>query len=102
MNFKEKNKQINKEAKISIGIYLLFFVWWFVFAYGLGLRDVSEYTYVLGFPAWFFYSCIVGYILISIVIAIVVKKVFKEIEFDDEKLEAMEKTEKESILRGEE
>lgn len=83
MNFKEKNRQINKEAKITVGLYLFFFIWWFVFAYGIGLKDVSEYTYILGFPSWFFYSCILGYIMISVLLAFVVKKYFKDIDFEE-------------------
>ena len=87
MNFKEKNRQINKEALITLGLYVFFFIWWFAFAYGLGLRDVSEYTYILGFPAWFFYSCILGYIVISALLAFVVKKYFKDIDFEDKEEE---------------
>lgn len=88
MNFKEKTKQINKEAKITVGLYVFFFIWWFVFAYGIGLKDVSEYSYILGFPAWFFYSCILGYVMISVLLAIVVKKCFKDIDFEDSEKEA--------------
>ena len=84
MNFKEKNKQINKEALITVGLYLIFFIWWFAFAYGLGLKDVSEYSYIFGFPAWFFYSCILGYVFISALLAFLVKKYFKDIPFEDE------------------
>lgn len=87
MNFKEKNRQINKEAKITIGLYLFFFFWWTVFAYGLGLKDVSEYTYILGFPSWFFFSCILGYVVISALLAFVVKKYFKDIDFEEDEEE---------------
>ncbi|MBF4694836.1 YhdT family protein [Fusibacter ferrireducens] len=83
MNFKEKNNQINKEAKITVGLYLFFFIWWVAFAYGIGLKDISEYKYILGFPSWFFYSCIVGYVMISFPLAFVVKKYFKDIDFEE-------------------
>lgn len=83
MNFKEKNIQINKEALITVGLYIIFFIWWFAFAYGLGLKDISEYNYILGFPAWFFYSCILGYVFISVLLAFVVKRYFKDIPFED-------------------
>ncbi|WP_430886125.1 YhdT family protein [Fusibacter sp. JL216-2] len=88
MNFKEKNRQINKEAKITVGLYVFFFIWWFAFAYGIGLKDVSEYSYILGFPSWFFYSCILGYVMISVLLAFVVKNFFKDIDFDDNEREA--------------
>ncbi len=88
MNFKEKNKQINKEARITVGLYIFFFIWWVGFAYGIGLKDVSEYKYILGFPSWFFYSCILGYVMISVLLAFVVKKYFKDIDFDENDEEA--------------
>ncbi|MEG0157027.1 MAG: DUF997 family protein [Anaerovoracaceae bacterium] len=31
----EKNRQIRKEAKISIGLYLGFFIWWWATGYGV-------------------------------------------------------------------
>lgn len=79
----------NREALIGIGLVIFNFIWWFAFAYGLGSKDPSEYTYVFGFPAWFFYSCIVGVILITILVITVVKVFFKEVPFEDE--EFMEK-----------
>jgi uncharacterized membrane protein YhdT len=49
-----------KEAWMAITLFLLNFCWWFVFAYGLGDQPPFEYSYVFGFPAWFFWSVIVG------------------------------------------
>ncbi len=88
MNFKEKNRQIKQGSKITVGLYVFFFIWWFAFAYGIGLKDVSEYSYILGFPSWFFYSCILGYVMISVLLAFVVKNFFKDIDFDDNEREA--------------
>lgn len=84
MKSKERNKQINKETLITIGLYLFFFIWWYGFAYGLGSKDPSEYTYIMGYPSWFFFSCILGYVVISFLVLIVVKKFFKDIPFEDE------------------
>lgn len=84
MNNKEKNKILNKEAFITIGLYIFFFIWWYGFAYGLGSKDPSEYSYVLGFPSWFFYSCILGYVVICVLLWFVVKKFFVDIDFDEE------------------
>ena len=58
-------KNVKKETLIVIGLYLLFFAWWYLTAYGFG-DDPSEYGYILGFPEWFFYSCIVGYLWICV------------------------------------
>lgn len=84
MTGKERNKQINKETLITIGLYVFFFIWWYGFAYGLGSKDPSEYTYIMGYPSWFFLSCILGYVVISFLVLIVVKKFFKDIPFEDE------------------
>ena len=87
MRYKEKNKQLNKETLMTLGMYIFFFIWWYGFAYGLGSKDVEEYTYIFGLPTWFFYSCIVGYILISFLILFVVKKFFKDISFEEDEQE---------------
>jgi len=59
-------KQANKEALLAIGLFFLNVIWWFVFAYGLGSGPPSEYSYVMGFPAWFFWSCIGGFVVFSV------------------------------------
>lgn len=87
MKYNEKNKQINKETMMTIGMYIFFFIWWYGFAYGLGNKNVEEYTYILGLPAWFFYSCICGYILISLLVLFIVKKFFKDIPFEEDEYE---------------
>lgn len=65
-----------------LGLYLLFFVWWYASAYGFG-DNPAEYNYILGFPEWFFYSCIVGYIGISILLWICVSFFFTEIDLNE-------------------
>lgn len=77
-------KVSNKEALFGIGLALFNFLWWFGFAYGLGSKPVEEYTYILGLPSWFFYSCVLGFIVVVILVIILVKGVFKEVPFDDE------------------
>ncbi|MCM3740550.1 YhdT family protein [Oceanobacillus luteolus] len=85
----ENRKQIveriaNREALIGIGLALFNFIWWFGFAYGLGSKDPSEYTYILGFPAWFFYSCVLGFIVMVVILIIVIKKFFVDVPLDEE------------------
>lgn len=75
-------KIANREALIGIGLAIFNFVWWFGFAYGLGSKPVEEYRFILGFPAWFFFSCIVGFIVMIVLVTIVVKKFFVEVPFD--------------------
>ena len=76
--------QANKEALLSLGIYALYFVWWYVCAYGLGAGNPDDYTYIFGLPAWFFLSCIAGYPLLSFILWVIVKFFFKDMPLDDE------------------
>lgn len=81
----ERGKVIRRETRIILALYLLFFLWWYATAYGLGGGDPLEYKYIFGFPAWFFYSCIVGYIGISVILWLVVRLFFKDISFGEGK-----------------
>ncbi|MCE5201278.1 MAG: YhdT family protein [Synergistaceae bacterium] len=83
MAYREDLKTAKKETAIVLGLYVLFFVWWYVTAYGFG-NDPSEYRYVFGFPEWFFYSCIAGYAGISILLWIIVRLFFKDLPIDGE------------------
>jgi uncharacterized membrane protein YhdT len=81
-------KIAHREALIGVGLVLFNFIWWFGFAYGLGSMPVEEYTYVLGLPAWFFYSCVLGFFVMVILVIVIVKKLFVEVEFEDEEEES--------------
>ena len=84
----EKYFQIaHREAKIGIALLVFNFVWWFGFAYGLGSRDYTEYTYIFGLPDWFFYSCVLGFIVMVILAVLCVKFLFKEVPFEEEENE---------------
>lgn len=74
----------NREALIGVGLVVFNFIWWFAFAYGLGSKDPAEYTYVFGFPAWFFYSCVLGFIVMAVLVTFIVRKFFAAIPFEDE------------------
>ncbi|MGL6119987.1 MAG: DUF997 family protein, partial [Fusobacteriaceae bacterium] len=36
MKVKTREKQINFEAKITLGLYFIYFAWWYYFAYSTG------------------------------------------------------------------
>ena len=57
----KKEKQINKEALITVVLYLFYFVWWYYFAYVYkDSENVAEFKYILGLPEWFFiHVCLV-------------------------------------------
>lgn len=77
-------KIAHREAKIGVALALFNFVWWFGFAYGMGSRPVEEYSYVFGLPDWFFYSCVVGFLVISVLVIVIVHFFFVEVPFDEE------------------
>ncbi|SHG55062.1 YhdT family protein [Ornithinibacillus halophilus] len=83
-------KIANREALIGVGLVIFNFIWWFAFAYGLGSKDTEEYSYILGLPDWFFYSCVLGFVVMAILVIIVVKKFFVEVPFDEEDTEGKE------------
>ena len=83
MTNKHRAKTARRETIIVLGLYLIFFTWWYITAYGFG-DDPSEYKYIFGFPEWFFYSCIVGYVGISALLWAVVRFFFTDFSFDDE------------------
>lgn len=75
-------KQIRKEAIITILSFIAYFLWWYYFAYIYPPKNVEEYKYILGFPDWFFYSCILGFVLFNILVFVVIKIFFKNINLD--------------------
>jgi uncharacterized membrane protein YhdT len=77
-------KVANREALIGLVLVVFNFIWWFGFAYGLGSTDPVNYSYVFGLPAWFFYSCVLGFIIMTILVILIVKFWFVEVPFDDE------------------
>lgn len=72
------------EALMGIALVIFNFLWWFGFAYGLGSKPVSEYSYILGLPSWFFYSCVVGLFVVIGLVFIMVKFFLKDVDFDGE------------------
>jgi len=77
-------KIAHREALIGVVLAIVHFIWWFGFAYGLGSKPVEEYSYILGFPDWFFYSCIVGFVLVAITVILLVKFVLKDVSLEVE------------------
>jgi uncharacterized membrane protein YhdT len=77
-------KIAHREALIGIILVLINFIWWYGFAYGLGSAKVEQYSYIFGLPAWFFYSCILGFIVMIILVTFTVKFLFKDVSFEEE------------------
>lgn len=79
----KRGKQINKEATITIILYLIYFCWWYFFAYIYkDSEDVANFKYIFGLPEWFFYSCVLGLIVINILVFLAVKFFFKDMDLE--------------------
>lgn len=76
LDYKEKLRQINKEAKTTLIVFVLLAIWWF--ATGFGLKGVS--TTLFGLPLWVILSTWVTWILSCIAVVFLVKKVFKNFD----------------------
>ncbi|MGE7093732.1 YhdT family protein [Lysinibacillus sp. NPDC048646] len=83
----QRFKNAHREALIGIALVIVNFAIWYGFAYGLGTGDPASYTYILGFPAWFFYSCMAGTVFMIVLIWLVMKLFFKEVPFNDEEVD---------------
>lgn len=75
-------QQCNKEALLGLGLGIANLLWWFFWGYGLGRRPPEEYSYILGFPDWFFMSCIVGAFLFTGLAAAMVQLLFKDMPLE--------------------
>ncbi len=85
MNKKDPRfKSANKEAVIGLILVIVNFLMWFAFAYGPGSGAVENYKYIFGLPSWFFYSCIVTFIVMVLLVILAVKLFFKEVPLEDE------------------
>jgi len=85
----------NREAIIGVVLAIFNFIWWYGFAYGLGSKPPEEYSYVFGFPAWIFYSLILGTLVMFALVFIVVKFFLTDVPLDDE-----EETEEKEEVRN--
>ncbi len=75
-------KQCNREALYGIILGLANMAWWYIFGYGLGSKPVEEYTYILGFPAWFFMSSIVSVVIFTFLTFVMVNRLFKDMSLE--------------------
>lgn len=80
----KRYKQADREALITLCVYAFFFLWWTVFAFGLGSGPPETYSYVFGMPSWFFYSCVLGYPVVAVVLWVVIRLFFVDMPLDDE------------------
>lgn len=69
----------NREALWGVGYWILFTVvisgiaWWLG-----GNRDAEDLDFVLGFPAWFFWSCLVATVVLALLPILIVRRYFTQ------------------------
>ena len=80
---KKRKNQINREIIITSVLYGFYFIWWYYFAYIYkDSENVKEFKYIFGLPEWFFYSCVLGLVIINILVFLIVKIFFKDMDLD--------------------
>lgn len=75
-------RQADREALLSLGLYAAFFLWWTLFAFGLGGGNPAAYGMTFGMPNWFFYSCVAGYPLLTLLLWLVVRFGFSHMDLE--------------------
>lgn len=73
-----QKKQPVKEAKWALLLALLYLVGWCGFAY-FSSREKG----LFGFPIWFELSCIFLPLVFTVIVYLIVKKVYQEIDLDE-------------------
>ena len=53
-------RQCNREALYGVILGGINVLLWLIGGYGFGRGNPENFTYILGFPAWFFISCILN------------------------------------------
>ena len=70
------------EAICSVALALLYFLWWYGFAYHGTPEDPESFTFVMGLPGWFFFSSVLGPFTFCILAWAMVKLLFREVNLD--------------------
>ncbi len=87
MSYKEKFVQMNKEAKATWIVAAIVIIFWWVAGFGVYGAFGSGFT-IFGMPAWFVLSCFGSWILSIVLVAYLIKGVFKDFDLDDDDISA--------------
>ncbi len=75
-------KQCNREALYGVILGIVNVLIWAIGGYGLGSGPVESYSYIFGFPAWFFVACIVNAAVAIIGTVFIVKTKMKDMPLE--------------------
>lgn len=70
------------EAICSLSLALLYFAWWYGFAYHGTPEDPSSYSFVMGLPGWFFFSSVLGPLVFCLLAWAMVKLLFRSVSLE--------------------
>lgn len=78
-------KQANKEALIAFLYWVVYLILTSTVALGIGLnKPADDITFILGFPAWFFYSAGVVLVVLCVLPYFIVRFFYREYSLDAE------------------
>ena len=80
MNYKEKLEQANKEAKAAVVALFLTVLVWIIAGFGIAPLNIV----VFSTPLWIITGCLVTWIFAVVAALYMSKRVFKDIDLDDE------------------
>ena len=83
MSSQEKHRQILKEVKATLLLFLIVAVWHVGFGFGLNGIDVM----ILSMPLWFFVSTIGAFVVAVVGVIVLLKFVFVDFELGEEATE---------------
>ena len=75
-------RECEREVWYGVLLGIVNLVIWAAAGYGLGSGPVENYSYILGFPAWFFFSCIANSLLAVAVTIYIVKRKMRVMPLD--------------------
>lgn len=80
MDREQKEKQIRKEARATLILFAVCFVWNVAFAYGLSGTGIR----ICGLPLWWLVSTPGMFVIALAGVAFLLKKVFRDFSLEDE------------------
>lgn len=77
----ERFRTCYKEMYIAFAFQLAYVAIMFFIAYGWGGKSLSEYTFILGMPSWFF-ACLATVVGFLVLLAFLCFRYFKDISIE--------------------
>lgn len=75
-------KVCEREAWYGVVLGIVNLLIWAVAGYGLGSAPVESYSYIMGFPSWFFISCIANSVFAIVATVYIVKRKMRDMPLD--------------------